>query len=104
MRIAALLFGTLALSGCAAQTTYLRLDGQDIASNPALRRQLDLDRTVCLIDVEDDQACMAIKGYVSVRKDQAARKQQELASLAAAERAEREAAAALPPPRPNAPR
>jgi hypothetical protein len=97
MRKVVLLLGTLALTDCAAQTIYLRTDGQDIASNPALRQQLDRDRIVCQGELGDDQDCMAIKGYVSVRQDQAAAKQQQLAAIAA-ENAEREAVAALPPP------
>jgi hypothetical protein len=54
------------------QTIYLRTDGQDIASNPTLRQQLDRDRIACQGELEDNKVCMAIKGYVSVRKDQAA--------------------------------
>lgn len=95
-----LLLGTLALTECAAspETIYLRTDGQDIASNPALREQLDRDRLVC----EGDTDCMVIKGYVSVRKDRAAAKQQQLATIAA-QNAEREAVAVLPPPIPTRP-
>jgi hypothetical protein len=100
MRKVVLLLGTLALNDCAAQTIYLRADGQDIAGSPALRQQLDRDRLACLDDLEGGQDCMAIKGYVSVRKDQAAAKQQQLAAIAA-ENAEREAVAALPPPTPT---
>jgi hypothetical protein len=97
-----LLLSTLALTDCAAQTVYLRTDGQDIASNPALAKQLDLDRIVCLGDLVDNQSCMAVKGYVSVSKDQAAAKQQQLAAIAA-ENAEHEAVASLPSPRPKGP-
>jgi hypothetical protein len=49
------------------------------------------------------QGCMAAKGYVLVREDQAAAKQQELAGIAA-EKARREAAAAAPPSPPPEPR
>jgi len=98
MRQIVLLLGTLALTDCAAQTVYLRTDGKDIASDSALRQQLDRDRLVC----EGDTDCMATKGYVSVRKDQAAAKQQQLTTIAA-ENAAREAIAVLPPPTPTKP-
>jgi hypothetical protein len=97
MRKVALLLGTLVLTSCATQTIYLRTDGQDIASNPALRQQLDRDRLACQTEPGDDQDCMAIKGYISVSQDQAAAKQLQLAALAAAN-AKREAVVALPPP------
>jgi hypothetical protein len=97
MRKVALLLGTLVLTSCATQTIYLRTDGQDIASNPALRQQLDRDRLACQAEPGDDQDCMAIKGYISVSQDQAAAKQLQLAALAAAN-AKREAVVALPPP------
>ena len=100
LRKVILLLGTLALTDCAAQTIYLRTDGQDTASNPALRQQLDRDRMACQGEPGDDQDCMATKGYVSVRQDQAAAKQQQLAAIAAAER---EAVAVLPPPTPTRP-
>jgi hypothetical protein len=61
MRKTVLLLGTL--------TTYLRLDGQDIAGNPALRQQLDLDSKASENE-GGDRDCMAVKGYVSVPKDQ----------------------------------
>jgi hypothetical protein len=99
MRKVAALFGILALTGCTAspEAIYLRTDGQDTASNPALRQQLDVDRKACQAEPGDDQDCMMMKGYVSVRKDQAAAKQQQLAAIAA-QNAEREAVATLPPP------
>jgi hypothetical protein len=100
MRKTILLLGTLALAGCgAAQTTYLRLDGQDIAGNPTLRQQLDLDRKACENDGEDKD-CMAVRGYVSVPKDQAAAKHQQLAAIAS-QNAEVRNAVVLPPPTPN---
>jgi hypothetical protein len=91
MRQIVLLLGTLALTDCAAQTVYLRTDGKDIASDSALRQQLDRDRLLC----EGDTDCMATKGYVSVRKDQVVAKQQQLATIAAENAA---AIAVLPPP------
>ncbi|MGN6749527.1 MAG: hypothetical protein ACTHJS_13125 [Xanthobacteraceae bacterium] len=100
MRQIVLLLGTLALSNCTAapETIYLRTDGQEIAGNPGLREQLDRDRVVC----EGDGDCMAVKGYVSVRKDQVAAKQQQLATIAA-QNAQRESVAVLPPPIPGKP-
>ena len=94
---------------------YLRADGQVPASDPVLKQQFEMDRTVCRIcrawslQVEDllalspspgraqeadqvGQGCMAGKGYVLVREDEAAAKQQELAAIAA-EKSRRNAAA-----------
>ena len=102
MRKLVFLLGMLALTDCAAQTVYLRTDGQDLASNPALREQLNRDRIACLGEIDDNQDCMAIKGYVSVSKDQAAAKQQQLAAIAA-QNAGREAVAVPPPPTPTRP-
>jgi len=104
MRRVVLILGMLALADCGGgtQTVYLRLDGQDVASNPALREKLDLDRKACQGEPGDDKDCMAVKGYVSVPRDQAATKQQQLATIAA-ENVEREAFAALPPPRLKSP-
>ncbi len=130
MRTVALLSVALALTACASQphTIYLRADGQDIASDPLLRQQFDMDQTICQGEqqkaslggkmlagqgwdqvvaaanrsdaaVQVGQGCMAAKGYVSVPEDQAAAKRQELAAVAA-EKARREAAAAPPPPPP----
>jgi hypothetical protein len=97
MRKLVLLLGTLMLTDCAAQSVYLRTDGQDVAGNAALRQQLDLDRATCQAEPGDDQDCMALKGYVSVPKDQAAPKQQQLAA-AAAQNAANNAAPVLPLP------
>ena len=101
MRKVIVLLGTLALTDCAAQTVYLRTDGQDIASNPALAKQLDLDRIICQGEPENTQDCMAVKGYVSVRKDQAADKQEQLAALAAQKAALENLAVPPPPTRPH---
>jgi hypothetical protein len=98
MRKIALLLGTLALTGCAEKTIYLRTDGQDVASNPALRSQMELDRKTCEAEPGDDRDCMAVKGYVSVSKEEAAVKQQQLAAAAAQNAANDAAAAVLPPP------
>jgi hypothetical protein len=96
MRKVALLLGMFALTDCATQMIYLRTDGQEIASNPALRHQFDLDRITCQSEPGDDRDCMAIKGYVSVQQDQAAAKQQQLSAIAA-QNAEHEAVPELPP-------
>jgi hypothetical protein len=104
MRRVAILLGTLALadcSGAAQRTIYLRTDGQDIASNPALGKQLDLDRKACESE-GDDKACMAVKGYVSVAPDMAAAKQQQLAAMAAQNAALKDVAV-LPLPTPTGP-
>lgn len=123
MRTAALLCVAVALTACAApHTIYLRADGQDMAGDPVLRQQFDMDRTICQGEQqkaslagkmlagqgwdqvvaaanrsdaagEVGQGCMAAKGYVSVPEEQAAAKRQELAAVAA-EKARREAAAA----------
>jgi hypothetical protein len=53
MRKIVLLLGTLALTDCAAQMIYLRTDGQDIASNPALHQQFELDRITCQTEPGD---------------------------------------------------
>jgi hypothetical protein len=92
-----LLLGTLTLTDCAAQSVYLRTDGQDVANNSALRQQLDLDQATCQSEPGDDKDCMALKGYVSVPKDQAAAKQQQLAAVAA-QNAAYNAAPVLPLP------
>ena len=102
MRKIALLFGMLTLTECAAQTIYLRTDGQDIAGNPALHQRFELDRVTCQTEPGDDQDCMAVKGYISVPKDQAAAKQRQLAAIAA-QNAEHETVSELPPLRPTTP-
>jgi hypothetical protein len=97
MRKVALLLAALTLTDCAAKTVYLRTDGQDVASNAGLGRQLELDRATCESEPGDDKDCMALKGYVSVPKDQAAAKQQQLSAMAAQKAAD-EQALVLPPP------
>lgn len=131
LRIIILAFGALALAGCATRTLYLRADGVAPGSDPVLQQQFDMDRTVCQGELQKanlsgvtftggglsgvaaaaargqaagqvGQGCMAEKGYVLVREDQAAAMQQQLAAVAA-EKARREAAAAAPPPPPPPP-
>lgn len=78
----AILWAALLLAGCASEKMAYRLDGQQIRDNPALMRQLQIDRTVCRGEMakadagsvapmgrrfENDQAvmdgCMIQKGY-----------------------------------------
>ena len=110
----------------APKMMWLRADGQPAANDPVLAQQFQMDRTVCLGEREKAdlsgvtlsqggfagivaaqnrlnaadtvaQGCMAQKGYVFVREDEAPAKQQELAAIAA-EKARRDVAAAAPPP------
>jgi hypothetical protein len=126
LRIPIPALAALILAGCAPHTIYLRADGMSPASDPVLNQQFDMDRTVCQGDMQKaslsgvtfaggglagvaaqanrneaagqvGQGCMAEKGYVLVREDQAQAKSQELAAIAA-EKARREAAAAPPTP------
>jgi hypothetical protein len=125
-----LAFAALALAGCAQHMLYLRADGVAPGSDPVLNQQFEMDRTVCNGDMQKanlsgvtfaggglagavaaanrgeaagqvGQGCMAEKGYVLVREDQAPQMQQQLAAIAA-EKARREAVAAAPPPPPIA--
>jgi hypothetical protein len=128
--------GSLALTACAPHTLYLRADGVPPASDPVLNQQFEMDRTICQGDLQKanlsgvtfttgglagiaaasnraaaagqvGQGCMAEKGYVLVKEDDAPAKSQELAAIAA-EKTRREAvaaaaaaAAASPPPAPT---
>ena len=102
MRKVALLLWLFALTSCAEKTIYLRTDGQDMTGNPALHQQFELDRAVCQGEPGDDKDCMAVKGYVSVPKEQAAAKQRQLAAIAA-QSAEHETVSELPPLRSTTP-
>jgi hypothetical protein len=46
---------------CAEKPIYLRTDGQDMAGNPALRQQFELDSAVCQTEPGDDKDCMQSK-------------------------------------------
>lgn len=103
--------------------SWLRTDGRPSASDPVLAQQFQLDKTICLGEREKAdlsgvsvtqggiagmvasqnrsqaadavaQGCMAEKGYVLVRQDEAAAKAAEFAAVAAEKQAEQ----ALPPP------
>ncbi len=131
MRRVVLAVACLALTGCATKMVYILADGRAPGDDPVLNQQFDMDRTVCngetqkaglsgvtftggglagiAAAAERDQAagqvgqgCMAGKGYVLVRQDEMAAKQQELAAVAA-EKARRDAAAAAAaaPPTPT---
>jgi hypothetical protein len=102
MRKVALLLGMFALTSCAEKAIYLRTDGQDMAGNAALHKQFELDRVVCQTEPGDDKDCMAVKGYVSVPKEQAAAKQRQLAAIAA-QNGEHETVSELPPLRSTTP-
>ena len=102
MRKVALLLGVFALTACAERAIYLRTDGQDMAGNPALHQQFELDRVTCQTEPGDDKDCMAVKGYVSVPKEQAAAKQRQLAALPA-QNADHEIVSELPPLRSTTP-
>jgi hypothetical protein len=116
MACATLLAAMLTLIGCAKQMVYLLPDGRVPASDPVLSRQLAGDIAMCNDErarsvqggdhgdgsltrgAEVNQvgdACMADKGYVLVRQDQMAAKQQELAAATARARSD----AAAPPGR-----
>jgi hypothetical protein len=129
LRIAVLALTALVLTGCGAlglRFSYVRADGQDIASNPALYQQFNMDRAICQGEMHrndravtssaigsdmsrsssDDlvQDCMENKGYLVVTEKEAVAQQQELAAKAAEKaRLEAEAAAAPPPPPPPPP-
>lgn len=126
MRRVALVLAAITLSGCATKTIYLLADGRAPGTDPVLNQQFEMDRTVCQGELQKanlsgvtfggggwagvaaqanrnaaagqvGQGCMAEKGYVLVKEDEMAAKQQDLAAVAA-EKARREAAAAAPPP------
>lgn len=114
---------------------WMRTDGQSAANDPVLAQQFQVDKTICLGEREKadlsgvtvtqggiaglaaavnrsneadavGQGCMAQKGYMLVREDQAAAMQQQFAAIAA-EKAQRDAAAAAaaaPPSPPGQPR
>jgi hypothetical protein len=74
--------GSILLSGCVTTSTipqlaWVRTDGRKIADDPALLQQGQADIAACSanLDVgsptEAARGCMAQKGYVLVRRDQA---------------------------------
>lgn len=119
-----LLLTATAVSGCARETVYVRLDGQRAASDPILAQQFEVDRTICSGEMQKAnvsgvtfaggglagaiaaaersnavgqvaQGCMAQKGYLLVAADQAEAKNAELAAITE-EKKKREALAQVP--------
>jgi hypothetical protein len=112
----------IALTGCASaptssapKTTWVRADGKRGAGDPVLLQQFEKDRAACQGELQKANPsgpavaqsrteasrevgadCMAAKGYVLVRADEAEAKGQELAA-AAAENARREGGARTGP-------
>jgi hypothetical protein len=98
VRLLRILIASAILAGCAsefpqrpeslqAQMVWLRLDGQRGTGNPALTRQFEIDRNICLGSTPSDtevgataKACMNQKGYIQVPVDQAEMKIRELAA------------------------
>jgi hypothetical protein len=98
LRIAALSFAVL-LIGCGQSYVYIRADGQDIGSDPALSKQFETDSMTCQGEMHREgpptgrgpsvgagggsvNDCMAAKGYVVVQSDVADLKRQDLAAKA----------------------
>jgi hypothetical protein len=99
----------IALTGCASaptssapKTTWVRADGKRGAGDPVLLQQFEKDRAACQGELQKANPsgpavaqnrteasrevgadCMAAKGYVLVRADEAEAKGQELAAAAA---------------------
>jgi hypothetical protein len=102
MRVSVVLAGALLVTGCAQQVkqVWIRTDGQRGVGNPAFAQQFEIDKTVCVgemqkanlsgvavhggglaglaVAMERDAAaddvqkgCMAQRGYVLVPEDQA---------------------------------
>jgi hypothetical protein len=109
--LALLLCGALAACAQQPKVAWLRVDGQRATGNPVLAQQFEMDRTMCMGQMqranlsgvavyqggiygaiarqERDQAvgdvatgCMAEKGYVKVPEEQAEAKHAELAAIA----------------------
>lgn len=114
------LFSSVALSGCAREMVYLRIDGQRGSADPVLAQQFEVDRTICSGEMQKAnvsgvtfagggmagvaaqiersnavgqvaQGCMAQRGYISVPKEEAEAKMAELVAVAE-EKKRREAA------------
>ncbi|SCB35975.1 hypothetical protein GA0061099_1005403 [Bradyrhizobium yuanmingense] len=110
---------------------WVRVDGQSSRDNPVLQTQFEVDRTACLgernkaalsgvtvagsglagaIAAQErtnaadtvGQGCMAEKGYLLVREDEADAKRAELARVAELKK-QQEAAAAAPAPKQKKP-
>jgi hypothetical protein len=100
LRIAALSFALL-LTGCGQGYVYIRADGRDIGSDPALYKQLEMDSMTCQGEVHRENGpltgrglsggpaggamndCMTAKGYAVVQSEVAELKRQDLAAKTA---------------------
>jgi hypothetical protein len=100
LRIAALSFALL-LTGCGQSYVYIRTDGQDIGSDPALYKQFEKDSMICQGEMHRQDGpltgrglsagagggavndCMATKGYAVVQSEAADLKRQDLAAKTA---------------------
>jgi hypothetical protein len=89
----------LLLVGCGQSFVYIRADGRDIGSDPALYKQFETDSMTCQGEVHREGAptgrgvsvgagggavndCMAAKGYTVVQSELADLKRQDLAAKA----------------------
>ena len=108
--IGSALISAVALSGCAKDMVYVRLDGQRSSNDPVLAQQFEIDRTICAGEMQKAnvsgvtfsggglagavaaaersnavgqvaQGCMAQKGYVIVPRDKAQEKLAEFAAV-----------------------
>jgi hypothetical protein len=100
LRIAALGVALL-FTGCGHSYVYVRSDGQDIGSDPALYKQFETDSMICQGETHRQVGsstgrglgfgassgaandCMAAKGYIVVQSEVADLKRQDLAAKAA---------------------
>lgn len=93
LRTFGLLSAAIALASCAAYqplgTTFIRADGQDVSPD-----QLAADRTGCVDAGDKLETCMTGNGYVLVRDDEVAEKQKEFAENAEKKKQEQAALAA----------
>lgn len=79
--------GPLAESGGASapaveEGLWLRTDGQSGRDNPAIAQQFEVDKAACMAGGEPDRTCMAARGYVLVRADQAEMRAAQLRAAA----------------------
>ena len=120
MRTLSAILLAVCISGCASpQMAWIRVDGVRGKGDPVLSQQFEADKTTCLGETqrpassgsvpgadadktvtfsEPARACMAGKGYVLVREDEADAKAAELRT--AAEKKRREEVPTAPPPAP----
>ena len=119
MRALSAILLAVSIGGCASpQMAWIRLDGVRGNGDPVLTQQFELDKTTCLGEIpranssggsavaaadlsvtvsEVARACMADKGYVLVRENEADAKAAELRATAAEKKRREEAAQARPP-------